>query len=333
MSEVTKQLGPMQTIETSQVDFGNTDICYHLTRDVYEEEISYDGIIPQIGRRSEGDLGGEKTPKVFFAKSLEGALIFLNRNGNIFRSVARDNNFAMLEKGIKDDKNYEDFKRVFEENVHENMSEEELNTLAMDLAYLYFKNSIYYKCNLEQSTVEEYKKMTPEEQKKIDYLIDDINEEKPDKKHTINNMHTISGKGIPTEKMELMTVKGEKSGMDVILEMCDAYKELHPGEHLPVLVFKRDEQGNVLKADRPILEMLAERLREKQREGKNEIEPGEFSKELATKSKNITMQSLTKNAIKQMKDKLEESTLVTEIEKEEQERKNPTNEKKGVNLE
>lgn len=246
----------MKSLNVSKCEFDNPENCYHLTRGVHEESIAEKGLGADIGIRSKDGLGNEKTSKVFFAKSLEGALIFINRNFNIFRSAAKHNNFAGIKGALKDDAP-ELYEHIFNDMVHDDMSEEELDNVAIELGKLYLERGIYYKLDLKCCTREEFEKMSSSKKDEIDYFSNDINEERPDEQPTINNMHTRTGKGVNPLKMTLMTSNGSKSALDIAVSMSDFYKTLHPEQSLPVLEYKNGSK------DRPLLEILITRIKEK----------------------------------------------------------------------
>lgn len=110
--------------------------------------------------------------------------------------------------------------------------------------------------------------MDEQEQEEIDYFSNDINEERPEEQPAINNMYTRSGKGVKPDQMTLMTTEGKKSALDIAISMGEAYRAMNPGKALPVLEHRNG------KADRPLLETLIERLREKstQQLGKETLE-------------------------------------------------------------
>ena len=272
----------MKELDVKECEFKNLESCYHLTRSVHEDSISENGLGANIGIRSKDGLGNEKTSKVFFAKSLEGVLIFLNRNFNIFYSAAKHNNFTVFIGALKDD-NPELYKKIFTTMVHDNMSEPELTEAALALGKLYLERGIYYKLDLKHCTREEFQNMNAQEQDKIDYFTDDINEERPDEHPLISNMHTRAGRGIKPSQIALMTANGKKSALDIALSMCDAYRTLHPGKSLPVLEYKNGSK------DRPLLEMLFTRMKEKSTQ--------QLGKETLEEQKNITLLSQIKDEL------------------------------------
>lgn len=246
----------MKERDVEECEFDNLESCYHLTRGVHEDSIAEKGLGADIGIRSKDGAGNEKTSKVFFAKSLEGTLIFLNRNLNIFYSAAKHNNFAQYRGAVSDDRP-ELYEQIFTDMVHDNMSEEELTEVALALGKLYLERGIYYKLDLKHCTREEFQNMDAQEQDEIDYFSDDINEERPDEHPAINNMHTRTGRGVKPSQMTLMTTGGKKSALDIAVSMSEAYKELNQGKSLPVLEHKNGSK------DRPLLEMLVTRIKEK----------------------------------------------------------------------
>lgn len=245
----------MKELDVTNCEFDNPDSCYHLTRAVHEKSISENGLGANIGIRSKDGAGNEKTSKVFFAKSIEGALIFLNRNINIFYSAVKRNEFEMLRRALKDD-SPELYEQIFNQMVYDNMSQDEKKQAAIALGKLYLERGIYYKLNLKYSTREEFENMLADEQDEIDYFSNDINEERPDEHPTINNMHTRTGRGVKPSQMSIMTTNGKRTALDIAISMSEYYKDLYPGEHLPVLEYKNGSK------DLPLLEMLVDRQKE-----------------------------------------------------------------------
>ena len=84
-------------------------------------------------------------------------------------------------------------------------------------------------------------------------------------------------------QMALMTANGKKSALDIALSMCDAYRTLHPGKSLPVLEYKNGSK------DRPLLEMLFTRMKEKSTQ--------QLGKETLEEQKNITLLSQIKDEL------------------------------------
>lgn len=246
----------MKELDVKKCEFDNIESCYHLTRGVHEDSIAEKGLGADIGIRSKDGVGNEKTSKVFFTKSLEGTLIFLNRNLNIFYSAVKHNNFAQIKGALKDD-SPELYEKIFTDMVHDDMSQEELSEVALSLGKLYLERGIYYKLDLRHCTREEFQEMSNQEKDKIDYFSDDINEERPDEHPTINNMHTRTRRGIKTSQMTLMTTDGRRSALGIVVRMSEFYKGLNQGKSLPVL---EHENGS---KDKPLLEMLVTRLQEK----------------------------------------------------------------------
>lgn len=246
----------MNELDVKKCEFDSLESCYHLTRGVHEESISKEGLGADIGIRSKDGIGNEKTAKVFFTKSLEGTLIFLNRNFNLFRRAAKYNNITGIKRALRDD-SPELYERIFTDRVHDDMAEEELDDVAVALGKIYLERGIYYKLDLKHCTKEEFQEMSESERDEIDYFSNDINEERPDEHPTINNMHTRTGRGVKPTQMSLITTHGSKSALDVVVSMSEFYKKLYPEKSLPVLEYK-----DGLK-DKPLLKMLVTRMQEK----------------------------------------------------------------------
>lgn len=112
----------MKEKDVKDCQLDNLESCYYLTRAIHEDSIAENGLGANIEIRSKEVVGNEKTSKVFFAKSLEGTLIFLNRNFNIFYSAAKHNNFSQYRGALSDDRP-ELYEQIFKDMVHEDMSE------------------------------------------------------------------------------------------------------------------------------------------------------------------------------------------------------------------
>lgn len=220
----------MKECDINNINFSDEDLAFHLTKKEFEKGIGNNGLEARIGDNSSGHLGKEKTEKVFFTKSLKGTLIYLNRTLNIIDS-------SVEHKRIEDFKDgpYNYFIDIYNENCKLNMTREDEKKISYKMMEEYLKRSIIYKCNLNYSTKEEYDKMDDDAKSKIDYLLDDVNESQEGKTHTINNMHTIPGKGISKEKMEKLIVEGKDSALDITKSLIEKSKELYPSKELPVL--------------------------------------------------------------------------------------------------
>lgn len=247
----------IEELDVRDCEFDNPESCYHLTRAVHESSIGENGLGADIGIRSKDGVGNEKTSKIFFAKSLKGTLIFLNRNFNIFRDAAKHDNFKGIKKALEDD-SPELYEQIFNDMVHEDMTEQELDNVAIALGKLYLERGIYYKLDLNHCSKERFEEMSEAEKDEIDYLDNDINEERPDEHPSINNMHTRTGRGVKPSKMKLMTNSGNKTALDIAVSMGEFYKLLHPEQALPVLEHKNGSK------DKPLLEMLIQRIKEKE---------------------------------------------------------------------
>lgn len=248
----------MKELDIKDCKLDSLESYYHLTRRVHESNISEKGLVPDIGTRSKDGIGKESTSKVFFTKSLDGTLIFLNRTLNILYSFTKEHKLAQYSNAVGDD-NIELYKQTLISILHNNKSEKNLTEAVLALGKLYFERGIFYKLNLKHCTKEEFQNMSEQEQNQIDYFSDDIDEETHNQHHSIHNMHTRIGKGIKPSQMELITADGKKSALDIIISMSEKYMELNPGKSLPVL-----EYGNGQK-DIPLLEMLISQTKEKKK--------------------------------------------------------------------
>lgn len=235
----------MNTIKEKDIttmDLANEDLTLHMSRKEQEEGISKKGLVAQIGENSKGHFGREETSKVFFTKSIKGTLLYINRMLNMIDSSVEGKSMDKYKKV------YGYFNNIYDANYKEGMSREEEIGITHKIIAEYLNRSVIYNCNLNYSTQEEYNKMSPLKKAKIDYLLDDTNEERKGEMHTINNMHTIRGKGISKRKLEKLTINGSDSALDVTKYIIEQYKQLHPNEPLPCI-----DEGNGRK-DNPMLE-------------------------------------------------------------------------------
>lgn len=181
-----------------------------------------------------GNIGNEVNPKVFFSQGFY-ALTMINRGLNLIKQdFDNSSTKALKEMGFSD---------------------EVLNNLkkysAEDLQRMALESRIYYVVDLEGRTRDEYDKMPQEEKEKIDYLRDDYNEEYftkdengnrtiPDPNHLVNpaDMHTITGKDVGIDKTKKIVNDDGKVAtvFEVVMALCDKYKEFYPGKELPVYV-------------------------------------------------------------------------------------------------
>ncbi len=245
----------MKKIDVKESELNNIENCYHLTNRANKKNINQYGLRADIGIRS--DMLSEKTEKVFFTKSVEGTFMFINRMLNLCYDIVRDNNFEKY-KAILADDNVDIYQQFFDEMVHDDMSEEEIEEVALNLGTLYLSRNIYYQLNLEHCTSEEFKNMTLEEQEEIDYLQENINTENLEQADNIHNMHTRGGRSIRKNQMELMTIDGSDSALDIVLAMVERYYVLNQDKSLPVL--KRQDGSN----DKELLSKLANRAKFKE---------------------------------------------------------------------
>ena len=149
--------------------------------------IQIDGLIADIGENSR--QGSETTQKVFFARGIAGEVGILNRYLNLLSSRFDDR--AEL---------YENFKNII-------------------------GNLKFLKLKLSHTDKSTYEKMTPEEQKNIDYLEDDINEETGEKM-TSRNMHMIVGKNLDPSKIQ--RIDGDP--FELIKVILEQYKQKFPNK-------------------------------------------------------------------------------------------------------
>lgn len=247
--------------DVRSLDLTNEDLTLHLSRKDKEAGIEKNGLVAQIGENSKGKFGREKTSKVFFTKSIKGTLMFINRILNMV-----DNSIEAKNMDSYANTQYSYFTDIYNANYEEGMSRQEETQIANKIVAAYLRQGIMYNCNLQYCTKDEYAKMNYFKKSKIDYLIDDNNEERDGEVHPINNMHTISGKGISRNKLEKLTIDGSDSALDITRHIIEKYKELHPGEKLP---FIDEGEG---KRDTPLLEGFYEDLtRDEMQKDENEV--------------------------------------------------------------
>ena len=214
-------------IDINSIDFSDKDLILHLSKKSYEPGIDENGLIPQIGENSKGNLGNEKTAKVFFTKSIDGTLMYLNRGVCIFNDIVEQNEIEDYSEGV-----YSYFSDVYNKCMQNNDIKGDKKKISFELMKEYLKRAIFYKCNINKSTKDEYEKMSEEQKDNVDYLLDDINEESGTI-HPISNMHTISGKGISKDKLQKITVDGKDSALDVFKLLMEKYKKLNPNKPTP----------------------------------------------------------------------------------------------------
>lgn len=217
-------------IDINSIDFSDKDLILHLSKKSYEPSIDENGLIPQIGENSKGDLGNEKTAKVFFTKSIDGTLMYLNRTACIFSDIVDQNEVENYSKGV-----YSYFSDVYNKCMQNDDIKGDKKKISFELMKEYLNKAIFFKCNINKSTKDEYEKMSEEQKNNVDYLLDDLNEERGTV-HAINNMHTISGKGISKDKLQKITVDGKDSALNVFKVLMEKYKKLNPDKPIPTAV-------------------------------------------------------------------------------------------------
>lgn len=234
------------TIDINDINFENKKLYFHLSKKEDEESIEkgkiidgkfYDGLLPQIGTNSKGMLGKEITPKVFFTESLKGTLMYINRTMNIIKYNVDNSN---VEKIARENKEYDFAEDIYNKMKNENMESVDTENITMEIMKEYLKKRIYYKLDLNgrNISIEQYNNLPKEEQIKIDYVDYDYNEESKGAYHTINNKHTISGKGVSKEKLRKITFNGEDSALAIVEGLACKYKELYPDEEFPTVEHK-----------------------------------------------------------------------------------------------
>ena len=148
----------MQMITLSQLENMSEEqlnaLCFHLTDMSAIESIDNNGLIADIGINASGNLGKEKTKKVFFSRGYSYALSIINRAMDIINRVL-------------DSKDMETIKKLGLDPTLDARS----NVLML------LDKKAYYLLNIRGVSREEYEKMSDEEKTGISYLTDDLDEE------------------------------------------------------------------------------------------------------------------------------------------------------------
>lgn len=238
---------------------------FHCTPIEKMESIDSSGFKADIGDNGDGEFGNQPNPEVFFSQGLEYVLQMVNRAIRLamFTIENRSNEHGkqgMKALGIAD--YYKKVEKDFDNISKENLQIESITPKLKKSFYSVVKNMLsnrtYYILDLTGCTRDEYDKKSLEDKMRIDYLLDDYNEEyfkkdengertipDPEHKVTPNNMHTISGKGVSTEKIHRIT-KSDGSvlnGFEFAMKMCEKYKQMNPGKPLP-LILNKDGSGD-----------------------------------------------------------------------------------------
>lgn len=248
-----------------------------------EESIEKYGLKAVIGEKSKGY---EKTEKVFFSYGYD-MLRLMNTTIRIAKLEIENHNEPQEER---DENKEKDFKSMIGKAYQK--TDGTLKEQTYDTVYNILKNSHYYKLDLQGATREEYEKMPQEEQDKIDYLSDDINETNG-KKVSKSNMHTISGKGVDSDKISKIFV-GDKDDSFSILQYTykDFLEKIKEG--------KADYLDNDKEENDECLKTLGDFF--------------EYAKKLEKNKQKVSTQKLGKESLEELKD----VQFLDKIEKEQQ---------------
>ena len=187
------------------------NLCFHLTFMSSMDQIDANGLGARKGFNSSGELGREKTAKVFFSKGYTQTLAMVNRAMDIINRALSTGDVELITKF----------------GLDPNMD------VMSNIAQLLDK-MIYYVLNIKGVSKKEYETLSEEEKARISYLTDDLDEE-TGKVMEDANMHTISGVGVPeTSLVKVFGDNGEVvSSLEIIKALCKRFKELHPDMQLP----------------------------------------------------------------------------------------------------
>ena len=204
------QMVTLSDLENMSEEQLNT-LCFHLTSMSAIDSIDNNGLVADIGINSSGNLGKEKTKKVFFSKGYAYALSIINRAMDIVNRVLDSGDMETIEKLGLDP------------------------TLdAKSNILMLLDKKAYYLLNIKGVSREEYEKMPDEERAGISYLTDDLDEE-TGKTMEDANMHTISGLGVPKELMVKVVDDNYDvvNSTEVIKALARKFKEFHSDMELP----------------------------------------------------------------------------------------------------
>ena len=201
-------------IETiANISERSENLCFHFTDKQNWTSIQENGLMPLNNGKNSRVTGREK-PAVFFSKGFRGTLGTVNRFLiNISRAPLSENR----------DYYEKEFPLLFK-MYNENSTN---NDWVYSIAYEYFKDKIYLVLDLNGVMKEEFEKLSDDNRKGIDYIIDDINFENS-QRQTIRNMHTIVGKGVDTGKIKKLS----GDAISVLINMYDSYILAHPNQNV-----------------------------------------------------------------------------------------------------
>lgn len=189
------------------------NLCFHFTDKQNWTSIQETGLMPLNNGKNSRVTGREK-PAVFFSKGFRGTLGTVNRFLiNISRAPLSENR----------DYYEKEFPLLFK-MYNENSTN---NDWVYSIAYEYFKDKIYLVLDLNGVVKDEFEKLSDDNRKGIDYIIDDINFENS-QRQTIRNMHTIVGKGVDTGKIKKLS----GDAISVLINMYDSYILEHPNQNV-----------------------------------------------------------------------------------------------------
>ena len=193
----------MNNIQVENIDLEN--VLFHFS-DGAIKSIEEKGLEARIGHNSEGI---ETHKKVFFSQGITEMLQLVYNLTRVSKD-AIDNEKMPVEQKNKVLHNwlgkYSKYKDDFEQDAWKN---------AYRITYQILKHANYYSLDLNGTTTREFENMSKEEQEKIDYLIDDIDDEtgKAMEKH---NMHTRFDRGVSPNKISRLCCKNKDNALAVV---------------------------------------------------------------------------------------------------------------------
>ena len=193
----------MNNIQVENVDLEN--VMFHFS-DGDIKSIEEKGLEARIGHNSEGI---ETHKKVFFSQGMSEMLQLVYNLTRVSKD-AIDNEEKPIEQRNKVLHNwlekYSECKDDFEQDAWKN---------AYRITYQILKHANYYSLDLNGTTTREFENMSKEEQEKIDYLIDDIDDEtgKVMEKH---NMHTRFDRSVTPNKISRLCCKNKDNALAVV---------------------------------------------------------------------------------------------------------------------
>ena len=223
----------MKNIQAENIDLEN--VLFHFS-DGDIKSIEEKGLEARIGHNS----GGVEThKKVFFSQGISEMLQLVYDLTRVSKD-AIDNEKKPVEQKNKVLHNwlgkYSEYKDDSEQDAWKN---------AYSITYQILKHANYYSLDLNGTTTREFENMSKEEQEKIDYLIDDIDDEtgKVMEKH---NMHTRFDRGVSPDKISRLCYKNKDNALAVVEDAYQNFLEKVGKENVennPEMYYMRGLEG------------------------------------------------------------------------------------------